>query len=289
MIYGLAGCIILICFLFSKLYLMKKAVREIREELGAQVTLDTNSLISISSRDKDMRGLADTLNKIMCQLRDSYHRFQEGDMERKQMLTNLSHDLRTPLTSILGYLSLIGRMEQPEELKRCLSIIEERALFMKRLTEELFAYSVAAGEEQISLEAVFVNQVLEDALMDYYAVLEGKGIHPVVHITEKRIIRNLNPLYLERIFSNLISNVVKYSDGDFEVSLTDDGRITFCNSAKDISGVDVDQLFHRFFTVQTGRNSTGLGLSIAKSFVEKMGGQFAARYEQGKIYIEILF
>ena len=106
---------------------------------------------------------------------------------------------------------------------------------------------------------------------------------------EAAIIQKLDAAALRRIFDNILSNAVKYSDGDLAVSLLPDGTVTFSNSAPSLSRVQAERLFDRFYTVETARNSTGLGLSIAKLLTEKMGGTITAEYESGHLQICIAF
>jgi len=291
MVYGLFGLLgLIIIALCVKIYLLKKSAREIAAEFADRLQTDTNSLIGISSRDRDMRNLADSVNKQLAILRREHLRYTQGDSELKTAITNISHDLRTPLTAICGYLDIIKKEEKPEKISGYLAIIEDRAALMKSLTEELFKYSVIVSEnENNELEDVAVNSVLEDSIMGYYAALSEKGIEPSVHITEKRITRRLNRGDLARVFSNLISNALKYSDGDLNISLDDDGVISFSNTAASLDGVDVGRLFERFYTVEAARSSTGLGLSIARTLVERMGGTIAAEYSGGMLCIRIFF
>ena len=263
-IFGIAALVLLI-----KIILMKKAAREIREQLSEKLNSDTNTLIDISSADKDMRALAADLNTQLVILRRKQLRFTQGDTELKTAITNISHDLRTPLTAICGYLDIIKTEEKSEKLGGYLDIIEDRAALMKQLTEEFFKYSVIISEsEEYHTEEVTVNSVLEDSIMGYYAALCERGIEPSVRITQKPIIRNLNRADLARVFANLIANALKYSDGDLSISLDDDGVISFSNTASSLDGVEVGRLFERFYTLESARNSTGLGLAIARSLVE---------------------
>lgn len=281
---------ITVLVLLVKIILMKKAAREIREKLSEKLNSDTNTLIDISSADKDMRALAAYLNKHLSVLRREHLRYTQGDMELKTAITNISHDLRTPLTAICGYLDIIKKEEKSEKLSDYLDIIEDRAALMKQLTEELFRYSVIISEnEEHITEEVTVNSVLEDSIMGYYAALCERGIEPSVRITEKPIVRRLNRADLARVFANLIGNALKYSDGDLRISLDDDGVITFSNTAPALDGIDVGRLFERFYTVESARNSTGLGLSIARSLVERMGGTIAAEYSMNVLCIKIDF
>lgn len=284
-IFGIAALVLLI-----KIILMKKAAREIREQLSEKLNSDTNTLIDISSADKDMRALAADLNTQLVILRRKQLRFTQGDTELKTAITNISHDLRTPLTAICGYLDIIKTEEKSEKLGGYLDIIEDRAALMKQLTEELFKYSVIISEsEEYHTEEVTVNSVLEDSIMGYYAALCERGIEPSVRITQKPIIRNLNRADLARVFANLIANALKYSDGDLSISLDDDGVISFSNTASSLDGVEVGRLFERFYTLESARNSTGLGLAIARSLVERMGGTIAAEYSMNVLCIKIDF
>ena len=119
--------------------------------------------------------------------------------------------------------------------------------------------------------------------------MQEKGIRPEIHMPESSVYRELDACALGRIFSNIISNALKYSDGDFIVSMEDNGSITFANTAKDMDPVTVGKLFDKFYTVEAGRNSTGLGLSIAKLLTEKMGGSIEAEYRENKIIVHLSF
>lgn len=282
-VFGITALVLLI-----KIYLMKKAAREIGEKLSEKLNTDTNTLIDISSADKDMRALAASLNRELAALRREHLRYTQGDLELKTAITNISHDLRTPLTAIRGYLDLLDSEELSESAKRHLEIIRERTAAMTALTEELFKYSLILSEsDENAAEEVCVNSVLEDSIMGFYAALSEKGIEPVVEITEKQIFRRLNRADLSRIFSNLMGNALKYSDGDLRISLDESGLILFENTASSLNGIDVERLFDRFYTVQTSHNTTGLGLSIARNLAQKMGGTITADCEKNVLSIKI--
>ena len=289
--YLLIVCLIIIVFLAMKIIAMRLSLKELKEDYEERSRIHTNTLLSISSRDRRIRELASTMNVTLSKLRDSYNKYENGDREIKMAITNISHDLRTPLTAISGYLELALRQEMTPELEKYLLIIEGRTEHMKKLTEELFEYSILSGGEITEqLQEVNVNRMLEDCIMNYYPALKEKGIVPEINVTEEKIVRSLYPSYVERIMNNLIGNALKYSDGDLEIKLSDDGVLKVSNSAQKLSSVDVNKLFDRFFTVETGsRNSTGLGLSIVKLFAERMDLSLDATYENGKIAIEIGF
>lgn len=288
MLYSLFA--LLLAAAIIKIIRLKKAAREISAAFADRLQTDTNTQIDISSRDKDMCRLASAINTQLRILRQEHLRYHQGDTELKNAVTNISHDLRTPLTAICGYLDMMQKTEISEQQARYLSIIKERTELMKQLTEELFRYSViVSDDEKTETENVLINQVLEDSIMGYYAVLTEKGIQPNVNITDKQITAELNKEYLSRIFSNLLNNAVKYSDGDLDIILSDTGEIIFSNTAKGLSAVDAEQLFDRFYTVEAAHHSTGLGLSIARTLVRRMGGTITAEYADSRLKIKIKF
>ena len=203
------------------------------------------------------------------------------------MVTNISHDLRTPLTAISGYLELLSQEEKSETVEKYLDVIDNRTQTLKELTEELFRYAVILAQDEITLEMLDIKAVLEESILSFYGAMNEAGIVPELSITKNSVIRQSNRAALSRIFGNIIGNALKYSDGDLSVELSDDGRVTFKNHAHNLDKLRVEKLFDRFYTVQEARGSTGLGLSIARSLVEQLGGSIGAEYEDGVLRIEV--
>ena len=281
--------VILIILLVCKILIMRRSAREITDEIRDRLTSDTNTPITITSHDRRMQELAIQINRQLKDLRKEYLQYHHGNTELKTAITNISHDIRTPLTAIAGNLYMIGKTDDISEIREYISTIEERTETMKQLTEELFRYSVILSDEsEQDTEEVYVNQVLEESIGGFYPVLTKRGIIPQIDITDTRIVRNMRRSDLARVFSNLLNNALKYSDGDLEITLTDKGEITFTNTAKDLSAVEVEQLFDRFYTVEVARNSTGLGLSIARTLVDRMGGTITADYDEDRLMIKII-
>lgn len=280
---------VLIAALIIKIISLKRDVKEIEESLSEKLTTDTNTLIDISSNDKRIRSLAGTLNRELAVFRKEKLRYMNGNNELKNSVTNISHDLRTPLTAICGYIELLEREEKTKEAEKYLDIIKKRAEFMVKLTEELFGYSVIMSEDGGKTTSYTdVKNVLEESIASFYEVLMARNIVPVINLTKEKVIRNLDSHALSRVFSNLLNNAVKYSDGDLEISLFENGEIVFANTASKLDVVEVEKLFDRFYTVETAKNSTGLGLSIAKTLTEQMRGEISAKYKDGKLYIKII-
>lgn len=285
------GILLLIIFvLLAKVYFLRKSAQEIADAFRGRLTADTNTLIDISTRDPYMRKLAADINTQLRLLRKERHRYQQGDMELKEAVTNISHDLRTPLTAINGYLDLLEREEKSETVQRYLSQIQNRTEVLKNLTEELFRYSVVISSvTDMQVEQVNLNGVLEESIASFYVALTERGITPTINIPEKRIIRNLNKTAMLRVFSNLLNNAIKYSDGDLAISLLESGEVIFTNTATGLNEIQVGKLFDRFFSVEAARNSTGLGLAISKALVEQMNGTISAQYKDNRLSIHITF
>lgn len=305
MIYFLCSfLLILSLFLTLKLFLLHKSIREISEELTAIQGVHTNALVTISSGDRHIRRLAAQLNRQLSRLRSRQLKYENGDRELKEAITNISHDLRTPLTAMSGYLELLQKelsgggvtgngqalpASSAEKSARYLAILQNRLDTMKQLTEELFRYSVVLSVQEEKLEKLSLNRILEDSLIASWSNLEQRGITPVIFIPQTPVIRLLDSSSLSRVFANILSNAVKYSDGDLQVTLTEAGAITFSNHAAALTPVTVKKLFDRFYTVGSSNASTGLGLSIARLLTERMGGSIDAAYEEGELHITVQF
>lgn len=281
---------LIIIALFIKIHLLQKSAKEIADAFADRLITDTNTLISISTNDRHMRNLANVINVQLRKLRKERHHFQQGDMELKNAITNISHDLRTPLTTICGYLDLLEQEEKSKAVCQYLAIIGNRVEILKQLTEELFRYSVIiTAEKDGNRELVVLNRVLEESIAAFYTALNKCSIHPNIQIPENKVIRNLDRSVLSRVFSNLLSNAIKYSDGDLDIVLSETGEIIFTNTASGLNEVQVGKLFDRFYTVETARKSTGLGLAIARTLVEQMDGTISAKYENNRLSICIVF
>ena len=284
---ALAAAVLILCV---RLWLLHRAMDELRAQLPELLGEDTNVLLGISSRDRHARALAAALNRELRELRRLRWKYMSGDRELKEAVTNISHDLRTPLTAICGYLDLLEQEPHSPRGKRYLAVIRERTDAMRTMTEELFRYSVVtAATDELNREPVCLNPVLEQSLAGFHSALSARGITPEIQLAETAVVRELDAAALRRIFDNILSNAAKYSDGDLVVRLMPDGAVTFTNSARSLNRVQAERLFDRFFTVETASGSTGLGLSIARLLTEKMGGSIDAAYSGGRLTIRVAF
>ena len=279
--------VVVIFLLGLKIFSLKKNMDRVSSEFARLLTEETNGLITVDTRNPEIRKLARELNEELKTLKEQRRNYQNGDRELKEAVTNISHDLRTPLTAISGYLELLEEEEKSETVEQYLSFISGRTEAMKQLTEELFRYTVVLSAGPPELSEIDLREVLEASLLSFYGALTERKITPEIHLPKEPFWRKGNREALSRVFGNILSNVLKYSDGDLKVELKENGELTFSNHARDLDEVQVGKLFDRFFTVETARGSTGLGLSIARTLMEQMGGKIVVGYEDGVLKIRL--
>lgn len=292
--YGLIALLaiagLIIVYLLARLFSLRHAARELCEQFEEKLAADTNTPILLSSSDRAMRELAACINRRLRLLRREKQRMESGDREQMTAMTNISHDLRTPLTAICGYLDMLEQEPLGENAARYLAILRERAETMRAMTEELLQYAVLRSTaDELTRESVDIGAVLEQSLAGFYAVFTVQGIAPHVSLPEKPVTRDLDSTALRRVFDNIFSNAAKYADGALDITLSPDGALCFSNPAARLDRVQTAQLFDRFYTVNSAGGSAGLGLSIAKLLTEKMGGSIAAEYDGGTLYIRLRF
>lgn len=279
----------LICVvLIAKIYFMKKSVKEIELSLKDILKSNTNNLLTISSSDKDVKKLTNVLNIELKELRKQRLQYETGNQEIKSSITNISHDIRTPLTAISGYIDLIKESKENEKKEEYLKIVENKTNDLILLTEQLFDFSKTMDiGTKVEKQKCLVNEILEETLANYYIIFKENNIVPQIEITKNRIYKIVDRNTIIRVFENILSNVTKYSNGNFRVSLDDDGKITFSNKATSLDATTVEKIFNRYYTVENAKKSTGIGLSIAKQLVELNGGTINAKYIKSHLIIEI--
>ncbi|MEI3391321.1 MAG: HAMP domain-containing sensor histidine kinase [Clostridia bacterium] len=293
-------CMILII----KIYLNNKDIKKIGENLEEILTNDTNNLITVSTSNKQIKKVAGKLNTELKKLRKVKIQYENGSEELKRTITNISHDMRTPLTAISGYIELMENNIEAEEVnnskskiirreenkQKYLKIIKRKTSELIELTEQLFKFSTTMDTLwKIDKENCCINEILEEILAEYYSILKKKNIVPEINICNEMIYKNLNKNSLIRIFENILSNMIKYSDGNFKIKLERSGKIIFSNKAKKLDTTTVQKIFDRYFTVENANNVTGVGLSIAKQLVEINEGNIIAKYMDGNLVIEVQF
>ena len=247
--------LVLICvILVVKLYLIKHSIKEIKNDFTNILESDTNNIITISSSDKDIKALTINLNNNLIELRNQKLKYENGNQELKKIITNISHDLRTPLTAINGYIDLLKEEDISKTQEKYLKIVQRKSNELKELTEQLFEFSKTMDVDiNIKKENCCINEILEETLISYYNIFKEKNIIPTVLICNEKIYRTINKNSLIRIFENILSNVLKYSSGDFKVELKNNGEIIFSNIANSFDSKTLQKIFDRYFTVDNDK------------------------------------
>lgn len=285
----IAILLIILIFIIFKLYIIKKSLKEIGCSIDDILKSDTNNLLTISSSDKDIKNLTNCLNIELKELRNQRLQYENGNQELKKTITNISHDMRTPLTAINGYIDLIKDETEREKQNEYIEIIKRKTNDLITLTEQLFDFSKTMDiGTKIKKEKCCINEILEETLANYYIIFKEKDIIPQIEITEEKIYRMVDKNTIIRVFENILSNVSKYSNGDFKIVLNKEGKITFSNKATSLDATTVQKIFDRYFTVENAKKSTGLGLAIAKQLIELNRGNIKANYINGYLTIEVL-
>lgn len=282
---------LIIClYLVIKIIIIKSELRNIESKLTKIINSDTNNLLTISSNDKDLIRLTKNLNKNLKYLRKLELEYINGNSELKESITNISHDLRTPLTAIRGYIDLINVENLQPRQKEYFNYIDEKTKDLIELTEQLFDFTKSLENyNDLNKKDICLNSFLENLIGSYYAIFKSKNIEPKINITRNKIIRKLDENMLSRIFENIISNSLKYSDGDFNLTLNENGLITISNKSLSLDKTSIKKIFNRYFTVENARKKGGVGLSIAKQLVELNGGTIKAEYKNKLLIISVYF
>ncbi|SCG84416.1 sensor histidine kinase [Proteiniborus sp. DW1] len=280
---------------FAILYfLLRKEIKNIAFQLNIINRSNTNSNIKLLSSVKAASGLALEINKTLDEKRKSEIEHKRMDTELRQAIANMSHDLRTPLTSIMGYIQLMEDDNlSSEEKKEYADIVKKRAESLQILISSFYDLSrLEAKEYKFELKSLNLANVLYDLIASFYKDFSNKNIEPIIDVNEKAALVIADENAVIRIFSNLLQNALKYGDKCVFISLKQDNDYvitTFTNDAPDLSEEDSKHLFERFFTVDRTRTgaSTGLGLAITKQLVEQMGHNMSIELSNGMLSIII--
>lgn len=276
-----------------KIRYLRKGYDELTENIKDQVSGKTGVPVTLSTSDPKARRCAEVLNRELKVLNEERVRFDGGNQTVKDAVTGISHDLRTPLTAIRSYLEMIEEEPDEEVRKEYLERIKNRTDALSELTEELFKYTTSSDQANRISEDVTeeqdIRRILEECLISFYAAFGKKGIEPDITMPETPVIARCRRRDANRIFENIISNALKYSEGNVTVTMTDDATVTFENPAPSLTPLMVSKLFDRYYTVNDAKGSTGLGFSIARELTEQNGGTIEAVMEDEKLRIILKF
>lgn len=288
--------VLAVAALIFSFYTLEKNLREAKKQLDRMKENESRTRISLSSPNSAAEELFAAINQVL-DLRESsladYHR-QERSL--REQISNVSHDLRTPLTSILGYLQLLEAPDLSEEERRqYLKVIESRARTLQDLITSFYDLTrIEGGSYPLEREQVDLYRVLSELAAEYYSDLERSGLTVEIDLKE-----GLPPVWgdsgaVARVFTNLIGNALKHGRGVLRITLhrVGDALVTeFSNDGVNLTQEDTAHVFERFYTADKTRSAqnTGLGMSIVRALVEQMGHQVTAQLRDGIFTVQVLW
>lgn len=284
----------ILAFIFlSHLLFIKKELKNILNQLKNYNIRKTEKKIDITLLDKDIEKMTIEINNLIDLHALSNIEKKSAERELKQAIANISHDLRTPLTSILGYIQLIEKPEvTDEERKEYLAIAKDRAKRLQILLNDFFELSVIESvDHSLKLGKLGLNSIVEEIVINLYDKFNEQQIVPSIKIPQEQMNIIGDESAIKRVIENLVINAIRYSDGNVSITLERNNtkiNLTISNDVKDITEKDVELFFNRFYTADQTRSGkgTGLGLSIAKALMDKMNGKLSAELKDSWLYVK---
>ena len=288
----LAGIIILQSIIMWK---YQRQVKDICRQLAFLMKHDSNMLIHREFGLGGIGMLSDRLNDLLELRRKEKQYYQEKETLIADTYTNLSHDIRTPLTSLDGYFQLMEACENVEEQRRYLNIIHERIHSLNEMLEELFMFTKLKNESyRLELTSCCINRILKETVFSYYDEWVRREIQPDIQITEEQLYIDGNKQGLSRIIQNVIKNGLDHGEKKIRIVLKREQNqavLRISNQVIASEKIDIEHVFDRFYKADEARSktSTGLGLSIAREFVRRMNGEIGAKIEENEFIVEMSF
>lgn len=271
---------------------MKGQIHNLSKQMEELICKDTEKMLDISLIDNDLERLAGTLNRYNSQQRQTVASALRHEEYLKESVANISHDLRTPLTVILGHLQLLKKEDLPKEQENRVETILNKAERMKELIEIFYNLAVLDTEctstqrEKFNFTNLLINLITENS-----PALEQKNICPEINLPEFSVFAFSDRNMVERILQNLLTNAIRYTNGNIKINLEQQARNKICfsieNSVSNVSEIDASRLFERFYMADKSRRGggTGLGLAVVKALVEKLGGSVNANLQSDTLLI----
>lgn len=281
MLFKLLACLIIIILIIINIK-YKSDIKKLNKQVDFIQNHETNKLLTETGTNREINTLINTLNQLILLQRDIVKEYRIKDEGFKETLTNISHDIRTPLTSLNGYFQLLVETEDEEEREKYLEIIQTRISHLKSILEDLFTYTkIQDHRYHLEQENCDITLILQRNLLSYYEDFNRKNIEPQIAISDQPLIVLSNQMALDRVFNNLINNSLIHGKNYIGVTLFKEKNlilITFENDVEDGVAIDIENVFTRFYKSDPARTvlSTGLGLTIVKEFVESIEGTVRA-------------
>ncbi|MBE5929920.1 MAG: HAMP domain-containing histidine kinase [Lachnospiraceae bacterium] len=283
---------IVLCFI---LIFYRRQVKFTCRQLAFVKENDTNMRLQSQGGFPELDTLRQEINEVLAQTKELNRETLRGEERFKETITNISHDIRTPLTSLDGYFQLLQETEDEEERARYVAIIKERISGLKEMLEELFTYTRLQNKSyELPTESVDFGKCVYETVFSFYDEFKKRNIEPEVEFTEDACPVQGNKEAFRRILQNILKNALEHGKNRFALCLEkEDGYVRFvCENEVERPGeINAEQVFERFYKADSARThtSTGLGLSIAKNFTEKLNGTIEANLDGKEFRITVEF
>lgn len=286
MIFLLLFITFLAVYSILRFYLLKNALRETTNQLQSiQKDMTKNQFLHLSLPDHDLEELMKSINSALRAMHDERIKYEKREKEFQLQIEAISHDLRTPLTVILGYLAFLQKQRSTltVEQQDIVDIIERKSRSMEKLISQFYDYSrITAGGYKLDTEKIDAGRILREVFAQNCLLLEKARLNVQAKLPKHPLWISAEQRALERIFSNLFQNAARYAQTCLKISISENDaevRIIFENDTEKIQEKDVPYIFDRFYMADPSRskNGTGLGLTIARRLAEEMQGSLSAQ------------
>lgn len=292
MIFIVITLVIITFIALTRLFSFKNEVRKIVRQLQLYNNRKTNKKIDITLIDQDIEHLGVEVNRLIDLYVMENRKRVLFEKEQRQTVANMSHDLRTPLTSIIGYIQIANNENLSEvEKEELLATAFDRAKRLERLLNDFFELSVLESTDyELKLQRINLTKLLTEVLVSFYDRFQEKRLEPTIECLENNVTIFADHSAVTRVIENLLSNTLKHADGNIMIRLEEQhgvASLKFTNDAHSLTEQDVQHMFDRFYMADQSRSgkSTGLGLSIVKSLMEKMNGSISSKLNDGQLSI----
>lgn len=289
------GAVFLLVIFMIKYWLYRRQIHEICRQLEFMQKETTNKRIRTDLSKKEIINLAEKINRMADWQEEESLSIKSKEQQLKETLANISHDIRTPLTSMKGFFELYTQEGEPEKKEYFEQVIREKMDDLTVLLEELFTYTKLQNETyELQLVQQDFTKLVLDSLFSFYGQWKEKGISPVLSVDEDTVMVLCNDTAVRRIITNVLRNAMLHGDGNIEIRYQvkkDNVLLQCCNGFQNMEQPDMERVFERFYKGDSARreSSSGLGLSIAKELALRMDGSMEARTEDGRFLVELVF
>lgn len=281
----------------ARFFLISRNIKKVAKDFDyIYENIDSNRKLKLRYPDKNLENLLHNINKYLSEVQAYKLKYIKREEEIKKEIENISHDLRTPLTSIRGYLELINDYEVTEEEKKdYINIVDKRAKVLQNLIQDFYDLSrLENNEYNFNMEEIDINKEVREQVLMFYNDFDKNNIEVDIKLNDSPVYVNLDKGVIERVFYNLIQNAIKYSKSKFCILLNkkyDEVIIELKNDVDGINKDDIDLFFDRFYMKDGSRSkdSSGLGLTITKFLVESMNGEIDIDIDKEWIIFRIKF